>query len=134
MTHTPDPLREANEDLTLAMVIYALFIASLMAFPPAAIVGVIMAHAASRTAGPVAASHHRFQIRTFWMGLAAWALAGASLFWGSIFSAILIGIPLFLTALLAFPAIWLWALVRSAVGLTWAAQQDACARPETLTL
>lgn len=123
-----------DENLALVIVIYGLYIASLLGFAPAALVGVIMAHVAGGTAGPVAASHYRFQVRTFWIGLAAWTVAAISIFWGTLLSAILIGIPFLIVAMVSVGAIWLWALVRSAAGLVWAAQGSSCHRPDSLFL
>ena len=133
MNPTQDAPSPAWEDLTLPIIIHGLFIASLVAFPPAAIVGVIMAHVSVGAAGPSAASHFRFQVRTFWLGLAAWALAAIAMFGGAVFSVILIGIPLLVTTWLGLGAVWLWALVRSAVGLAWAVQGRPCPRPDSFT-
>jgi len=123
-----------DENLALVVVIYALYIASLLGVAPAALVGVIMAHVAGGAAGPVAASHYRFQVRTFWIGLAAWIVAAISIFWGTLLSAILIGIPFLILAMVSVGAIWLWALVRSAAGLVWAAQGSSCPQPDSLLL
>jgi uncharacterized membrane protein len=123
-----------DENLALVIVIYGLYIASLLGFAPAALVGVIMAHVAGGAAGPVAASHYRFQVRTFWIGLAAWIVAAISIFWGTLLSAILIGIPFLIVAMVSVGAIWIWALVRSAAGLAWADQGSSCRRPDSLFL
>ena len=133
MSQTQDAPPPAREDLTLPIIVHGLFIASLVAFPPAAIVGVIMAHVSVGAAGPSAASHFRFQVRTFWLGLAAWALAAIAMLWGAVFSVILIGIPLLVATWLALGGVWLWALVRSAVGLAWAVQGRPCPRPDSFT-
>ena len=121
-----------DEDLTLVLVVHGLFIGSLLGFAPAAIVGLIIALVAQETAGPIARSHYRFQIRTFWIGLLAWAVAGVAMFWGAVFSVVLIGIPLLIVSGIAVGAIWLWALVRSALGLAWAVQGRPCPRPDSL--
>ncbi|MFO0437861.1 MAG: hypothetical protein ACK5YD_04980 [Phenylobacterium sp.] len=132
MTETSMPLPD-DENLSLVLVIYGLFIASLLGFAPAALVGVFMAHVALGASGPVAATHYRFQIRTFWIGLAAWIVAAIAIFWGSLLSIILIGIPFLILATVSVALIWLWAVVRSAAGLVWAAQGARCPRPDTLT-
>ena len=100
MSQAQDTPLPAWENLTLPIIVHGLFLASLVAFPPAAIVGVILAHASVGAAGSSAASHFRFQVRTFWLGLAAWALAAIAMFWGGVFSMILIGIPLLVAAML----------------------------------
>ncbi len=49
--------------------IYGLYLLGLL-FPPAAALGLILAlHAARHPAAPWLLSHHRFQVRTFWLGL-----------------------------------------------------------------
>ena len=124
----------AREDLTLVMVVHGLFIASLLGFAPAAVVGLIIALSARETAGPVAGGHYRFQVRTFWIGLVAWGLAAIAMFWGAVFSVILIGIPVLVVSGIALGIIWLWALLRSAMGLAWAVQGLPCPRPDSLTV
>ena len=123
----------SGEDLTLVLVVHGLFLASLLGFAPAAIVGLIMAVVAREAAGPIARSHYRFQIRTFWIGLLAWALASIAMFWGGVFSVVLIGIPLLIVSGIAVAVVWLWALVRSILGLAWGVQGRACPRPDSLT-
>lgn len=127
------PSPPAREDATLVLVVYGLFIASLLGFAPAALVGLIIALSAKETSGPVARSHYRFQVRTFWIGLAGWALSAVAMFWGVVFSVILIGIPLLIVSGVAMGIVWLWALVRSALGLAWAVQGLPCPRPDSLT-
>ena len=68
-----------------------------------AIIGVIIAHIQVRTADPLLASHYRFQIRTFWIGLLYLVI-------GTILSFVLIGY-----ALLAW---WfVWSLIRNIKGV-----------------
>lgn len=121
-----------SEDLALVLVVHGLFIASLLGFAPAAIVGLIIALVARESAGPIARSHYRFQIRTFWIGLLAWALTGIAMFWGAVFSVVLIGIPLLIVSGIAVAVVWVWALVRSVLGLAWGVQGLPCPRPYSL--
>ena len=123
-----------DENLALVVVIYGLYIGSLLGIAPAALVGVVMAHVAGATAGPIAAGHYRFQVRTFWIGLAAWIASAIAIFWGTLLSFILIGSPFLIVAMVSVGAIWLWALIRSAAGLVWAAQGSDCPRPDSLIL
>jgi uncharacterized membrane protein len=132
MTEQPG-VTPSGEDLTLVLVVHGLFIGSLLGFAPAAIVGLIMALVAKEAAGPIARSHYRFQIRTFWIGLLAWALATVAMFWGAVFSVVLIGIPLLIVSGIAVAVVWLWALVRSILGLAWGVQGRPCPRPDSLT-
>src|SRR5215813_14975749 len=62
---TPQPI-VPNTDI--ALIIYILyFVGYCFIFP--AVIGVIMAHIQLQTADPMLATHYRFQIRTFWIGL-----------------------------------------------------------------
>ncbi len=123
-----------REDLTLSIIVYTLFIISLLGVFPAALVGVFMAYVSKGTSGPVATGHFGFQIRTFWIGLAAAAVAAVAIFAGAILSVILIGIPLLIVAVLFLGAIWVWALLRCVVGLVWSIQGAPCPRPDSLTV
>lgn len=123
-----------REDLTLSIIVYALFIISLLGVFPAALVGVFMAYVSRGTAGPLATGHFRFQIRTFWIGLAAFAVGIVGFLVGTILSVILIGIPLLIVAILFLGAIWVWALLRCVAGLVWSIQGAPCPRPDSFTV
>jgi uncharacterized membrane protein len=56
------------EPLTVPTIVYVLYGVGFFV-PPAALVGVIMAHTGSSTAGPIARTHFAYQTRTFWYGL-----------------------------------------------------------------
>jgi hypothetical protein len=82
---------------------------------------------------PLAALRAVVLEQSFWIGLAAGIVAAFAIFWGSLLSVILIGIPFLILATVSVALIWLWAVVRSAAGLVWAAQGARCPRPDTLT-
>ncbi|WP_394424012.1 DUF4870 family protein [Vreelandella stevensii] len=88
-------------DTTMAMVIYALYLASfVVGFT--SVIGVIIAYV-YRGKGPVwLDEHYRYQIRTFWIGLLYGSIA-------TLLTLILIGFPL----LLAFAV---WFIVRCVKG------------------
>src|SRR5690349_5490505 len=68
-----------------------------------AIIGVIMAHVQVDTADPMLATHYRFQIRTFWIGLLYIVV-------GTVLSLIVIGAAVLLW--------WfIWSLVRNIKGV-----------------
>jgi uncharacterized membrane protein len=70
------PSDKEQSGKNIAIVVYALFAASLL-IGITAIVGIILAHMKrDEYAGTVAASHLRYQIRTFWYGL-LWTVVGA---------------------------------------------------------
>lgn len=87
---SPEPV-----DTTLPMVIYALYLASIITGGLTALVGVVIAYV-YRGKGPEwLERHYRYQIRTFWIGLLYFCLAGVLMF-------VLIGFVLWLVA-----AVWL---------------------------
>ncbi|AQU81640.1 MAG: DUF4870 domain-containing protein [Halomonas sp.] len=88
-------------DTTMAMVIYALYLASfVVGFT--AIIGVIIAYV-YRGKGPAwLDEHYRYQVRTFWIGLLYGSVA-------TILTLILIGFPLLL-------ALAVWFIVRCVKG------------------
>jgi uncharacterized membrane protein len=62
---TPQPI-VPNTDI--ALIIYILYFLGYFTVITA-VIGVIMAHVQEDTADPILATHYRFQIRTFWIGL-----------------------------------------------------------------
>ncbi len=71
---THDPRPHSNES-SLAAIVYALFIAGLfLGFIPS-LIGVIIAHAAANSRDDLMRSHFKYQIRTFWIGFAIFAIS-----------------------------------------------------------
>lgn len=90
-----------NPDTTMAMIIYALYLASfLVGFT--SLIGVIMAYVYKGKGPTWLDEHYRYQIRTFWMGLVYGIVF-------SILTLILIGFPLLL-------ALVVWFIVRCVKG------------------
>jgi uncharacterized membrane protein len=98
--------------------VYAAYLASL-AIPFAAILGVFVAHQALK-ANPTAwlSTHYVFQIRTFWIGLAANLVAYALTFAGA--------------GLLLFPLIAVWVVARSVKGLIRVAHRAPVENPNSI--
>ena len=94
--------RPVVADNGLAVIVYALYGAGYFT-GFSALVGVIIAYLKIDGADPVLASHYRFQIRTFWIGLMYLVI-------GSVLSFVLIGIPIL---------IWwvIWSLIRIVKGI-----------------
>lgn len=88
-------------DTTMAMVVYALYLASfVLGFT--SLVGVVIAYV-YRGKGPIwLDEHYRYQIRTFWIGLLYGAIAG-------LLTLIVIGFPLLL-------ALAVWLIIRCVKG------------------
>lgn len=106
--------RPMVSDNTLVIVVYVLYGVGYFT-GISALVGVIIAHVKVDDADPMLASHCRFQIRTFWIGL-VYFVVGAAL------SMVLIGIPIL---------IWwfVWSLVRIVKGGLLAIEYKPIANP-----
>ncbi|WP_246480573.1 DUF4870 family protein [Motiliproteus sediminis] len=101
-------------DTGSAKIIYFLYFAGLI-FGITALAGLIMAYVNKSDADPVAATHYRFQIRTFWIGL-------LMLFIGGLTSLILVGYLIIL--------FWVvWVCVRCAKGLKALGKGEPIASP-----
>ena len=95
----PPPL---VSNLQLALIVYILYFAAYVV-GITALIGVIIAHVQVGTAEPILASHYRFQIRTFWIGL-LYLVVGFILVW------VLIGF-------LVLAWWFIWSLIRNIKGL-----------------
>ncbi len=103
VTTPPAPLNAPfSDERQMAMIIYIAYLAA-FAFPPLAIVGVVLAYVNRDTAPDWLNSHYTFQIHTFWIGLLFWAISLVLMF-------VLVGF-------LAFVATGVWVIVRCALGL-----------------
>jgi uncharacterized membrane protein len=98
----PDTRQPVVSDTTIAMIVYLLYFASYVT-GITGLFGVIIAHVQCGSAEPLLRSHYRFQIRTFWVGL-AYLIVGGVLTW------VLIG---YLVLLWWF----VWSLVRNIKGV-----------------
>jgi uncharacterized membrane protein len=96
---SPQPIVPSTD---IALIIYILYFVG-YTNGITAIIGVIMAHIQLDTADPMLATHYRFQIRTFWIGLLYIVV-------GTILAFFIIGVPVL---------VWwfVWSLVRSIKGV-----------------
>lgn len=120
---------DSSDDRTLPIVVYALYLLGLIN-GLTVLVGLIIAYANRDGASPRAQSHYTFQIRTFWIGIVAWVIAGVLLFWGIPLSFILIGVPLVVLAGLLIAATHIWFAVRCIVGLMHLSRGEPYPRPQ----
>ena len=103
---------------TMALVIYILYLVGLAA-SVAAFVGLLIAYSNRRAAaGTWLEGHITYQIRTFWLGLAMFAV-------GLLTAVLGVGILILLFFLL-------WAAVRSVRGLGWLSRHEPVPDPLTL--
>ena len=99
----------------VALIVYILYLVSYVTGGLTALVGVIIAHVQVDNADPMLASHYRFQIRTFWIGL-FYIVVGFILAW--VFIGILVWLWWFL-----------WSIVRIIKGLLLLNENRPIANP-----
>ncbi len=121
---TPPPTASAprppssafSDERQMALIIYILYLASFAA-GITAIIGLVLAYVSRDNAPDWLKSHYTFQIRTFWIGLLYFVVAGLCVF-------IVIGIPM-----LAVAAVWF--IVRCALGLSRLLRTEAYPTPQS---
>ena len=121
---------DTSDDRTLPTVVYALYLLGLIN-GLTVIIGVIIAYANRDRAGPRAQSHYTFQIRTFWLAIVFWLIAGMMFAVGGLLAVILIGIPFLMLGGLILALTHIWFAVRSIVGLMHLSRDEAYPRPRT---
>ena len=122
----------AQDDRTLPTVVYALYLLGLIN-GLTVLIGLVIAYANRSRAGYVADSHYLFQIRTFWIGLAMWFVAGLCMLWGTMWGWIpvigVVGLPFLVMGGLLFGLVHLWFAVRCILGLVHLSRGEAYPRP-----
>jgi uncharacterized membrane protein len=103
---SPQPLVPSTD---IALIIYILYFLGYCT-GITNVIGVIMAHIQIDTADPMLATHYRFQIRTFWIGL-------LYVFVGSVLSLIVIGAAVGYRHVGALVWWFIWSLIRSIKGV-----------------
>ncbi|MDB5445408.1 MAG: hypothetical protein JWQ97_725 [Phenylobacterium sp.] len=118
----------AVEDRTMPAVVYALYLIGIVnGFT--VLIGLILAYLNRGQAGGRMRTHYTFLIRTCWLWL-VWALIGAALiFWGGIFSLILVGLPFFALGWLILGLVHIWFALRAIVGVIYLARDEPYPRP-----
>ena len=99
----------------LALIVYVLYLAGYVTGGITWVIGVIIAHVQVGTAHPELASHYRFQIRTFWIGVLYIVV-------GSILLFVLVGF-------LVFAWLFIWSLVRNIKGVLALNENQPIANP-----
>ncbi len=99
-----------------ATIVYILYLAGVVV-PLTPVIGVVMAYLDRAEAQPWVASHHTFQIRTFWI---SWLFA----FIAFLLSFVVIG-------MLLFPVILVWYIIRCVKGLDAATKNRPIEEPES---
>jgi uncharacterized membrane protein len=121
---------DAAEDRTFPAIVYALYLIGIVS-GVTVLLGLVLAYIGRDRCGPKMRSHYTFLIRTCWLWI-VWALIGLALvFWGAIFSLILIGLPFLWLGWAIFGLIHTWFAVRAIVGVVYLARDEAYPRPRT---
>ncbi|HEY4031442.1 MAG TPA: hypothetical protein VGM25_13920 [Caulobacteraceae bacterium] len=120
----------AQDDRTLPLVVYALYLLGLVN-GLTVLIGLVIAYANRERAGPAMESHYTFQIRTFWIAIAWWIIAGILFLWGIPLSLILVGVPLLVAGGLILAMTHIWFALRCILGLIYVSRGDAYPRPRT---
>lgn len=118
------------EDRTLPAIVYGLYLLGL-ANGLTILVGLVIAYMNRDTAGPRMRTHYTFLIRTFWLSIAWFVIAGALCLFGGVLSIILVGIPFLALGLFIFAVGGIWFAVRCVVGLVYLSQGEPYPRPKT---
>jgi uncharacterized membrane protein len=100
----------------LALIVYILYLVAYFT-GITALIGVIIAHVQIGSADPFLASHYRFQIRTFWIGI-------LYLVTGAILAVVLVGIAVLLWWLI-------WSLIRNIKGALALNENRPIANPQS---
>ncbi|MBA2779590.1 DUF4870 family protein [Billgrantia kenyensis] len=115
MNESPDNRNviEPNQkpDITLPIVVYALFLAGVVSGGLTAVIGVVIAYVYRGQGPDWYDEHYRYQIRTFWLSLLYFAVSG-------ILTLVMIG---FMTWLLAV----VWLVIRCVKGIKRLQEQRA---------
>ena len=118
----------ATEDRAMPAVVYVLYLLGLF-HGLTLIIGLIMAYVLRGSSGPVNAGHYTYLIRTFWTASVAMLIGGGIMLVSFPFAFILIGIPfVWAGGMICFLA-WVWAVVRSVVGLVRLAEGAPIGQP-----
>lgn len=118
----------ATEERAMPAVVYVLYLLGLF-HGVTLLIGLIMAYVLRGSSGPMNGSHYTYLIRTFWTSFLAMLVGGGIMLVSIPFTFILIGIPfMWAGGVICFLA-WVWALVRTIVGLARLAEGAPIAQP-----
>lgn len=104
-----------QDDKTMPLVIYILYLVALVSVGATALIGVVLAYVGKGAAPEWLLSHYIFQIRTFWLSL---------LF--SVIGAVLLPVGI---GFVILPAVGVWVAVRCILGLSWLLKGQAYPTP-----
>ena len=119
---------------TMILVVYGLYLAGFITGGVTAVVGVVLAYMARGSAPAWADTHYSFQIRTFWLTLAAVAALTVFAVAAVPLVLVLVGLAMLLLIGPLFLALSVWFGVRCVLGLVRAADRRPYPNPHTLLI
>jgi uncharacterized membrane protein len=126
--HAPNT---STDDKVLPIVVYALYLLGWASFAVAPLIGFFIAYVQKDHAAHWARTHYVFLIRTVWIALIWFVVAGLLVMLGIPLTIILIGFALLKVAGLIAILVGVWVSVRCVVGLIYASRGEAYPRPRT---
>ncbi len=115
---TPPPSSMFSDERQMAAIVYVLFLAPLGGLTH--LIGLVLAYVARDSAPDWLKTHYTYLIRTFWIGVLYFLISG-------LLCVVLVGFVL-------LPVVFIWLVVRCAIGLTRLVRSEPVARPLSWTL
>ncbi len=107
-----------SDERQMAAIVYVLFLAPLGGLTH--IIGLVLAYVARDSAPEWLRTHYTYLIRSFWMGILYFLIAG-------VLCVVLVGFVL-------LPIVFIWLVVRCALGLMRLVRNEPIARPASWTI
>jgi uncharacterized membrane protein len=125
------PHSQSEQERTLPVIVYVLYLLGFCTAGATALVGFVMALFLSGSGTPMQQSHYTFQLRTVFLSLVWIVLSAAVFVVGLALSIVLIGIPLVHLSGFMFGATGLWFAARCILGVAKAWENQPYPRPQS---
>jgi uncharacterized membrane protein len=122
-------IHAGDDDKTMPIVVYILFILGWASAGLTALVGFVMAYSLKGKSADWVRTHYVFAIRTAWLALIGWVFVGLLLVLGTPLTLIFVGFLLWKLAFVLGGLIGVWVTVRCVVGMIYAARSEPYPRP-----
>lgn len=129
-TDAPAPHRAMDDDRTMPIVVYVLYLLGFASGLVTTLVGLIIAYSLKPRAGEIGRSHYVFQVRTAWIGLVWLAIAAAVWLVGLPLTVVLVGLAFWWLAGTMLAILGVWFVVRCVVGLIFIGRNEPYPRPQ----
>lgn len=122
-------VRQGDDDKTMPIVVYVLYILGWASMGLTPLVGLAMAYSLKGRSVDWIRTHYVFAIRTAWIGLIGWVVVGLLFVLGTPLTLILVGFLVWKLALVLGALIGVWVTVRCVMGLIYAVRSEPYPRP-----